>query len=194
MLVWAAIATFIAVPIAAAATSPLLGYRDAVYILGGFAGIVAMSLLLVQPLLAGGLLPGLSGVRGRRVHRWTGGVLVMAVVIHIAALWITSPPDVIDALLLASPTPFSVWGVTAMWAVFASALLAALRRRFRLRPLAWRRAHTALAAVIVLGSVMHAMLIQGTMETMSKAALCVVVLAATAKVIADKGGAPRRPR
>lgn len=174
MLVWAAVATFIAVPIAAAATSPLLGYRDAVYILGGFAGIVAMSLLLVQPLLAGGLLPGLSGVRGRRVHRWTGGVLVMAVVIHIAALWITSPPDVIDALLLASPTPFSVWGVIAMWAVFASALLAARRRRLRLRPVTWRRAHTALAAFIVLGSVMHAMLIQGRVETMSKAGLCVV--------------------
>jgi len=90
---------------------------------------------------------------------------------------VTSPPDVIDALLFASPTPFSAWGVIAMWALFASALLAGLRRR--LRPRHWRRAHTLLAAVIAVGSVVHAMLIEGTMETFSKAALCALVVAAT---------------
>ena len=42
-----------------------------------------------------------------------------------------------------------------------------------------------LAVVIVVGSVVHGILIEGTMETMSKAALCVLVLAATIKVMAD---------
>jgi len=42
-----------------------------------------------------------------------------------------------------------------------------------------------LAIVIVAGSVVHAMLIEGTMETISKAALCALVLAATVKVMAD---------
>jgi len=41
------------------------------------------------------------------------------------------------------------------------------------------------AVVIVVGSVVHALLIEGTMEVISKAALCGLVLAATAKVIAD---------
>ncbi|WP_340161216.1 ferric reductase-like transmembrane domain-containing protein [uncultured Hoeflea sp.] len=167
----------VAVPVAAAAMSPLLAWRDPVYIAAGFAGVVAMALLLFQPLLAAGWLPGLSGPRGRRVHRWIGSALVLAVIVHVVGLWVTSPPDVIDALLFASPTPFSAWGVIAMWALFASALLAGLRRR--LRPRHWRRAHTLLAAVIVVGSVVHAMLIEGTMETFSKAALCALVVAAT---------------
>ena len=109
----------------------------------------------------------------------------MAVVIHVGGLWITSPPDMIDALLFSSPTPFSPWGVIAMWAIFAVALLAALRRRLGLRPRTWRIAHMLLAIVIVVGSVVHGILIEGTMETVSKAALCALVLAATIKVMAD---------
>ena len=92
------------------------------------------------------------------------------------------PPDVVDALPFTSPTPFSVWGVIAMWAIFAAALLAGLRRRLRLPPRAWRQGHTALAAVIVLGTVVHAMLIEGTMETVSKAALGVLALAAAPSI------------
>ena len=42
-----------------------------------------------------------------------------------------------------------------------------------------------LAVVIVVGSVVHGMLIEGTMETMSKAALCALVLAAAIKVMVD---------
>jgi hypothetical protein len=184
-LIWAALAAAVAVPIAAAAASPLLAWRAPVYIAAGFAGVVALGLMLVQPVLIGGYLPGLSAYRGRRVHRWIGGVLVVAVVIHVGGLWITSPPDVIDALLFASPTPFSVWGVIAMWAIFAVALLAALRHRLRLRPRTWRAGHSFLAVVIVVGSVVHGILIEGAMETISKAALCVLVLAATMKVMAD---------
>jgi len=63
--------------------------------------------------------------------------------------------------------------------------LAALRRRLGLRLRTWRIAHTSLAVVIVAGSVVHAMLIEGTMETISKAALCALVLAAAIKVMVD---------
>lgn len=184
-LIWAGLAAAIAVPLAAAATSPLLAWRDPIYIAAGFAGVVAMTLLLVQPLLVGGYLPGLTAPRGRRVHRGIGVVLVTAVAVHVAALWVTSPPDAIDALLFVSPTPFSDWGVIAMWAVLAAAMLAAFRRRLRLPPRAWRLGHTALAAVTVACSVVHAMLVEGTMETVSKAALCALVVLATVKVGAD---------
>ena len=94
-------------------------------------------------------------------------------------------PDMIDALTFTSPTPFSPFGVVAMWAIFAVALLASLRRRLGLRPRTWRIAHMLLAIVIVVGSVVHGILIEGTMETVSKAALCALVLAATIKVMAD---------
>jgi predicted ferric reductase len=184
-LIWAGLATIVVVPILAAAASPLLQWRQPVYIAAGFAGIAAMVLLLLQPLLAGGYLPGVSGIRGRRLHLWTGILLVSAIILHVGGLWITSPPDVIDALLFRSPTPFSAWGVIAMWAVFAAAFLAAFRWSLALSPRLWRRLHTLLAMVIVAGSVVHALLIEGTMETYSKAALCALAVAATVKVIVD---------
>jgi hypothetical protein len=202
-LIWAALAAAICVPIAAAAASPLLAWRDPVYILAGFAGIIALGLMLVQPLLIAGYLPGLSAYRGRRAHYWIGGALVVAMVVHVGGLWITSPPDMIDALLFASPTPFSPWGVIAMWAIFSVALLAAIRRRLGMRPRTWRIVHMSLAVVIVVGSVVHGVLIEGAMEVMSKVALCALVLGATIKVMADlrvlrkratsRGESPARP-
>ncbi len=191
-VIWAVLLAAVGVPIALAAASPLFEYRGPIYIVAGFAGIVALALTFVQPLLISGYLPPLAGHRGRRAHRWIGSALVAAVVIHVAGLWFTSPPDMLDALTFTSPTPFAPWGVVAMWALFATALLAAFRRRLRLAPRTWRLWHVLLAVVIVVGGVVHGLLIEGTMETMSKAVLCVLVVAATAKVIFDKGLA--RPR
>lgn len=180
LLIWAALALALGVPLGFAATSPYLAFRDAIYIATGLAGVIALGLALVQPLLARGWLPGLRQ-GGRRAHHLVGAALVAAVLVHVIGLWLTSPPDIEDALLLRSPTPFSVWGVAAMWALFAAALLAALRRR--LSPRAWRIGHMSLVSIVVLGGVIHALLIQGTMETTSKLALCVLALLATLAAI-----------
>lgn len=185
LLVWTALAAATLIPIAAATASPLLAWRDPVYVAAGFAGIVAMALLLLQPLLVGGYLPGLAGRRGRNAHRVVGGLLVAAVVLHVAGLWVTSPPDVVDVLLFRSPTPFSDWGAVAMWAVFVAALLAVLRGRLRLRHGTWRFGHATLAAITVLCGVVHALLIEGTMEPITKAGLSLLAIAATIKVAFD---------
>lgn len=161
-----------------AATSPYLAWREPIYIISGFAGILGLVLMLFQPLLAAGQLPTLAQGHSRILHRWTGAGIALCVVLHVVGLWITSPPDVVDALLFRSPTPFSVWGVVAMWALFATALLAIFRRKFRQNLRTWRIAHSALAAVIVAGTVVHAALIEGTMETISKFALSALVIAA----------------
>ena len=71
-----------------------------------------------------------------------------------------------------------------MWAIFAVALLAAFRPAIGIKNVA-HIVHMALAAVIVVGTVAHAMLIEGTMETVSKASLCVLVFGAAIKVMAD---------
>jgi len=52
----------------------------------------------------------------------------------------------------------------------------------------------SLALVIVVGCVVHAMLVEGTMETVSKAALGALVLAATIKVMADRVSDIKRSR
>lgn len=177
--VWTALVTLTVIPIIIAANSPLLAWREPIYIAAGFGGIVAMSLLAIQPLLISGKLPHFEGLRGRKLHRWIGLTLTISVMIHIIGLWITSPPDVVDALLFRSPTPFSIWGVVAMWALFASALLVAFRRKVKLKVRVWKLIHTALAFIIVLGSIVHALLIEGTMGLISKVLICALAAIAT---------------
>lgn len=169
-------------PIALAATSPLLAWRDPLYIAGGFAGVVALALLLIQPALAAGVFAA-RRVFLVRLHRICGLALVIFVILHVAGLWATSPPDVIDALFFVSPTPFAVWGVIAMWAVFAAALIAILHSRLGLGPKIWRRWHMALTGLVAGGTVLHALLIEGAMEPVSKWALCLAVIAMTAVAI-----------
>ncbi|MFA8384824.1 MAG: ferric reductase-like transmembrane domain-containing protein [Pelagibaca sp.] len=186
IVIWAAILGAVVVPAAYALTSPQLQWRDPVYIVAGFAGVIGMALLLFQPLLVGGHLPGLTGRRGRFAHRAVGVVLVVTVVVHVAGLWITSPPDVVDALLFVSPTPFSAWGVIAMWAVFAAAVLGVVRRRMGSKLRLWRMLHSALAVVIVVGTVVHAVQIQGTMESVSKWLLAGAIVFVLGRVLLDR--------
>lgn len=170
-------------PVAIATTSPYLAGRDVIYITAGLAGIVALALLLAQPLLAAGYLPGMSGLRAKRWHRFVGTGIIIAVALHIGGLYLTSPPDALDALLLVSPTPFSVYGVIGMWSVVLTALLVVARSTLRLRYSVWRIVHNALAVILVVASVVHALLIEGTMGSVSKMILCACVLVATLVVI-----------
>ena len=66
--IWAVVAIAVVMPMAIAAASPLLAWRDPVYIAAGFAGILAMVLLLFQPLLAAGYLTGLPARQIGRAH------------------------------------------------------------------------------------------------------------------------------
>lgn len=171
------------VPLLIAALNPLQASRNVAYIVASIAGVLALGLLLVQPLLAAGYLPGVPLVKMRRWHRWIGGGLVIAVVLHIGGLYLTSPPDTIDALLLVSPTPFSIYGVTAMWGIILTALLVALRKRLGLGLSPWRILHNVLAAIVVVATIVHALMIEGTMGQVSKIILCAAVLIATSATL-----------
>ncbi|MBD3663852.1 ferric reductase [Sulfitobacter sp. TSTF-M16] len=184
ILIWGALVLACALPIVLAAQSPLLAWRQPIYIAAGFAGIIAMALLLAQPLLAAGHLPGLYPRTARRIHALVGLTLLLLIAAHVGGLWITSPPDVVDALLFRSPTPFSIWGVIAMWAVMVTALLA----RFHRRVPHWPIAHRGLALIIVAGSISHALLIEGTMEPISKFALCALAGLATLNAVLNRPG------
>lgn len=186
IVIWVGIGVAVIVPIAIAAKSPLLAWRQPVYILAGFAGVIGLTILFLQPLLARGILPGMSIMHARRLHKFCGIGLVAAIAVHVSALWITSPPDVLDALLFRSPTPFSVWGVIAMWTIFASALIAGFRNAFRMRTQFWQRTHLGLTVVIVGSTVAHAVMIEGTMGVLSKAALCSLIVAGLIKALWDK--------
>lgn len=182
LLVWLVLAAAMIGPIAIAVTSPVLVGRDAAYFVSGIAGVTALALLLMQPLLAAGYLPGLRVMQERRWHRWLGSCIFIAVLLHVGGLYITSPPDTIDALLLLSPTLFSVYGVIALWSLIFTVLFVVLRARAGLRYGTWRVLHNGLVVVVVVASVVHALMIEGTMGSGSKLALCVAVLLATAMV------------
>lgn len=179
-MVWLAVALIVTVPVIAAAFSPLLAWRSPVYIGAGLAGIIALALMFLQPVLIGfnGTL-GLVRARAGTLHRMTGIGIVVAVFVHVAGLWVTSPPDVIDVLLFRSPTPFGVWGALALWVILGAALVALARRRLRWSPKRWRYTHAALAILAVVASILHTLLIEGTMETVSKVLLCGALLVAS---------------
>ncbi len=176
---WVVLAALVVVPVVVALNSPWLPGRNMAYIVAGLAGILGLAMLLFQPLLAANYLPGPGAVRARWWHRVVGVGIVVAVLLHVAGLYVTSPPDTLDALLLVSPTPFSVYGVTAFWGVILTALLVALRRRIGWRVSTWRAVHNAFAAMVVGCTVIHALLIEGTMGSVSKQVLCAAVVLAT---------------
>lgn len=185
-LIWTGLGIAVGLPFLLSLHSPLLAWRSSIYIAGGAAGVLGFGLLLVQPVLALGLLPGITARGWRQVHLWTGATVVLAVIVHVGALWVTSPPDVIDALTFTSPTPFAAWGVVAMWAIFATAAVAALRRGKRLRWRTWRGLHLSFAVVIVTGTIVHAVQIEGTMEPVSKLFLSTLVGGATLAVLVTR--------
>ena len=185
VLGWGGVAAVMIAPVVIAAFSPYLESRDVPYLVGGFAGIVGLSLLFLQPLLPAGYLAGSKGPAGRRWHRRVGVAIVLAVALHVGGLYVTNPPDTIDALLLVSPTPFSVYGVTAMWGVVATAILVLLRRWLGLRYSVWRLIHNGLAAIVVVATVIHALQIEGAMEPGSKSMLCIAVVIATGVALLD---------
>lgn len=177
--VWGCLILIATVAMVAPVFSPLLAWRQPVYIVASFAGVLSLVILLFQPLLMLRKMPGIPISQGRRIHRWVGIGLLSCVAIHVLGLWMTSPPDVVDALLFRSPTLFTPWGVVAMWAVFLSAGIVAVRQRLTSKTLTWQRLHRSLGFVIVVGSVVHAYLIDGTMEWWSKTLLCLAVVIAT---------------
>lgn len=178
-------AAIAAAPVIAAAASPLQHGREFLWIVGGMAGVVAMSQLFVQPLLmaaAPHLLPAPDGLRW---HRRGGMAIVAMVGLHVGALYLYSPDDITDALLLVAPTPFSLYGVISLWCLALTAALAATRRALRLGLRPWRILHSVLAVAVVAAGAVHAIQIEGAMEPYSKLAICLAALAATSAAAAE---------
>ena len=170
-------------PVIVAGFSPYLAYRGLPYIAGGFAGILALALLLPQPLLAAGYLPGVTPARAARWHRRIGTALVILVAVHVGGLYLTSPMDTVDVLLLRAPTPFSVHGFLAMWGVILTAGLVLMRRK--VPPRVWRWVHNGLALAIVITTAIHAARIEGAMEPVTKTILIAAVITAAIAALGD---------
>ncbi len=148
--------------------------RDATWVLGAVAGIIALSLLVVQVLLPTPWLTGLD----LRLHRLLGLGVAGLVLVHIVGLFLYSPDDVRDALVLAVPT-HSRLGVLSAWSVALSVALALARRRLGLTYSDWQILHAALAVAIVGTAVGHTVMIRGTLDGPAELLLCLAAALAT---------------
>ncbi len=168
------------VPIVLAVMSPLHQGRSAPYVVGALAGVVLLSLLLTQPLLAIGFNLNTSLACARKWHQWLGGAIVVLIALHIGGLYLASPMDMLDALTLAAPTPFSLYGVIGLWA--SVLIVFSLLIRKRTKPMRWNTIHNVLALLVVVPGVVHALLIEGSMEVRTKWILCIVIVLASTLV------------
>lgn len=66
-----------------------------------------------------------------------------------------------------------------MWATFTAAALAIFKRKLPMAAHLWRITHTLVTALVVVTSVAHAMLIDGTMGNVSKILLSIAIVMAT---------------
>lgn len=176
---WIVVVGIAAAPVIAAAANPLQGGREMLWIMGGMAGVVALCLLFVQPLLMAAAPPLLAAREGVHWHRWGGIAIVAVVALHVGALYAYSPDDMTDALLLVAPTPFSLYGVISLWCLVLMAVLVATRRLLRFGYRLWRILHSVLAVAVVGAGAIHAIQIEGVMEEYSKLSVCIAALAAT---------------
>jgi predicted ferric reductase len=169
-----AVALLLLLPTVASAFSPLQEGRDATWIAGAVAGILALSLLVLQVLLPTPWLAGLD----LPLHRLLGLGVAGLVIAHVGGLYLYSPDDVRDALVLAVPTHTRL-GVLSAWTVLLSVGLALARRRLGLTYSDWQVLHAALAVLIVGTAVGHTVLVRGTLDGPAELLLCAAAVLAT---------------
>jgi predicted ferric reductase len=173
----AALAALLVVPPAVAVASPLQAGREMAWVLGALAGVLALSLLTVQVLLPTPWLDRLLAGHEPRWHRTVGLTLAAIILAHVAGLYLASPDDIRDALVLAAPT-YSRLGVLSAWSVGFSIALALARRRLGLIYSDWQILHSALAVAIVTTAVGHTVMIRGTLDGPAELLACGAALVA----------------
>ena len=158
----AAVTVVVAVPLLLALTDFHLEAAPVALLVSTVAGALAVSALVLQPLLAG---------RGRlAVHRVLGVVALALVLAHVGALLILAPDDALFAMSPDGPTRARM-ALIATIALVAVVLLGVLRRRLPLRGATWRILHAFLATLVIALGFGHAILTDGALDGAGTAVL-----------------------
>lgn len=158
-------------PTLLAALNPLQSGRAPLWVLGTVAGVLSLSLIVVQVLLPTGWLNDWIGEQNLRWHRILGMTVTGLVIAHVLGLYLYSPDDIGDALVLAAPT-YSRLGVLSAGCLLLSVTMATARSKLPLAPADWQILHHVLAVAIVGTGVAHAILLQGTLDGFAEGLLC----------------------
>ncbi len=182
---------FAMLPTLLAALSPLQIGRAPLWVWGTLAGVLALSLLVIQVLLPTGWLNDWIGEHNFSWHRILGISITGLVIAHILGLYLYSPDDIEDALVLAAPT-YSRLGVLSAGCLLLSMGLALARSRLPLAPVDWQILHSVLAVAVVGTAVAHALLLQGTLDGFAEGLLCGSAVVAVLMAILYWHTAPAR--
>ena len=158
----AAAVAIVAAPVALALTDRHLTGASAALLLSTTAGALAVSALVVQPLLA----------RGGRItrHKVLGSVAFALVLVHVGALFAEAPDDAWFAMSPDGPTRARM-ALIATVALFGVVALGVLRDRLPLGTATWRVLHAYLAAVVLALGIGHAVLTDGALDDAGTAVL-----------------------
>ena len=158
----AAVLAVAAVPAALALTDRHLAGASTALVLSTTAGALAVSALVLQPLLA----------RGGRIalHRLLGGAALALVLVHVGALFVEAPDDAWFAMSPDGPTRARM-ALIATLALVGVVALGLLRARLPLSAGTWRVLHAYLAVVVLALGIGHAVLTDGALDKAGTAVL-----------------------
>jgi predicted ferric reductase len=169
-----AIAVLVGLPLLLALTDFHLEAAPFALVVSTAAGALAVSALVLQPLLAS---------RSRiALHQVLGAVALALVLVHVGALVVLAPDDALFAMSPDGPTRARM-ALLATIALVAVVLLGVLRRRLPLNGSTWRILHAFLATLVVLLGFGHALLTDGALDgagTVVLAAFAALALAGIA--------------
>jgi len=172
------------VPVALALTDRHLADASAALVLSTTAGALAVSALVLQPLLA-----------RRRIarHQILGAVAFALVLVHVGALFVEAPDDAWFALSPDGPTRARM-ALIASIALFGVVALGALRSRLPLGAGTWRVLHAYLAVVVIALGIGHAVLTDGALDDAGTTILIVLGALGLLGVPAAHSARTRRAR
>jgi predicted ferric reductase len=180
---FAVLAVIVSAPVVVSSLSPLQTGRTITWVLGTAAGVLGLSLLVVQMILPTRWLYVMLGGSNLRWHRRLGLAVAALVIAHVVGLYLYSPDDIGDALILQAPT-YSRLGVLSAWCMLLTVGLALARRRLPLLYDDWQILHSVLAVAVTGTAVGHVLLLEGTLDGLAEWLVCLAaVAAATAGIV-----------
>ena len=181
----AAAALLLALPLVLALTDAHLSGQPAALVISTAAAALAVSALVLQPLLAGA---------GRlRWHRVLGAVALGLVLVHLGGLFVVGAEDTLFALSLDGPTRGRM-ATLATAALIAVVALGVLRARLPMAGATWRILHGFLAALVIGLGFGHAVLTDGALDGIGTPLLLAFATVALLGVLSAFAARRRRAR
>ena len=175
----------VAAPIALALTDGHLASGPPALVVSTGAAALAVSALVLQPLLAGSNCISW--------HRVLGGVALALVLVHVGGLFLVEVDDTLFAMSPDGPTRarMALIGTVALIAVVG---LGAARTRLPMSGPTWRILHAFLAALVIALGFGHALLTDGALDGPGTVVLVGLGMAALLAVVGAYRARARRAR